>query len=50
MARDPWLDSLRQKQPFTKLLRRAEALHQDAVVAFERLGGREVLGVTPLRA
>ena len=44
MARDPWLDSLRRKPAFTKLLRRAEAQHQEAVAAFERLGGDKVLG------
>jgi tetratricopeptide (TPR) repeat protein len=47
MARDPWLDSLRKKPAFTKLLRRAEARHQEAVTAFERLGGDKVLGVAP---
>jgi hypothetical protein len=44
MARDPWLDSLRRKPAFTKLLRRAEAQHQEAVAAFERLGSDKVLG------
>jgi hypothetical protein len=39
MSRDPWLDSLRKKPAFTKLLRQTEALHQEAVTAFERLGG-----------
>jgi len=39
MARDPWLDSLRRKPAFSRLLRRAEARHQEAVMAFERLGG-----------
>ena len=50
MARDPWLDSLRKKPAFTKLLRRAETLHQDAVVAFERVGGRHVFDAAPLPA
>lgn len=45
MARDPWLDSLRKKPVFTKLLRRAEAGHREAVAAFDRLGGNKVLGV-----
>jgi TolB-like protein len=36
MTRDPWLDSLRKQPAFTTLLRRAEALHQDALEAFER--------------
>ena len=44
MARDPWLDSLRKKPAFTRLLHRAEAGHQEALVAFERLGGRQVFG------
>jgi hypothetical protein len=48
MARDPWLDSLRKKPAFIKLLRRAEALHEEAVAAFERLDGGKVLGVAPL--
>jgi DNA-binding winged helix-turn-helix (wHTH) protein/tetratricopeptide (TPR) repeat protein len=45
MARDPWLDSLRKKPAFTRLLRRAETRHQDAVAAFERLGGSKILNV-----
>jgi len=44
MARDPWLDPLRRKPAFTKFLRRAEALHQEAVLAFERTGGAGVFG------
>lgn len=39
MTRDPWLDSLRKKPAFTKLVRRAETLHQKALAAFERLRG-----------
>ena len=46
MARDPWLDSLRRKPPFTRLLRRAQVQHQEALAAFTRLGGDKVLGVT----
>ena len=42
MARDPWLNSLRKKPAFARLLGRAEAGHQEALVAFERLGGRNV--------
>ena len=45
MARDPWLDSLRKKPAFTRLVRRAETRHQDAVAAFERLGGGKILNV-----
>jgi TolB-like protein len=50
MARDPWLDSLRKKPTFTKLLRRAETLHHDALLAFERLGGLTVFGAAALPA
>jgi len=45
MARDPWLDSLRKKPAFTKLLQRVEARHQEALTAFERLGGDRALGI-----
>ena len=34
MARDPWLDPLRKKPALTKLLRRAETLHQEAADLF----------------
>jgi tetratricopeptide (TPR) repeat protein len=44
MARDPWLDPLRKKPAFTRLLRRAETQHREAAAAFERLGGAKVLG------
>jgi hypothetical protein len=50
MARDPWLDSLRKKPAFIKLLRQAEARHQEALAAFERHGGDKVLGIAPLPA
>jgi len=50
MVRDPWLDSVRKKPAFTKLLRRAEAQHQEALVAFEQLGGDKVLRVAPMPA
>jgi DNA-binding winged helix-turn-helix (wHTH) protein/tetratricopeptide (TPR) repeat protein len=39
MARDRWLDPLRKKPGFTKLLRQAETAHQEAASAFERLAG-----------
>ena len=44
MARDPWLDSLRKKPAFTKLLRRAEKQHGEAAAAFERLAGDTMFG------
>ncbi len=50
MARDPWLGSLRTKPAFTKLLRRAESRHQEALAAFERLGGRQVFGAAQVPA
>jgi hypothetical protein len=45
MARDPWLDSLRKKPAFTRLLRRAQVQHQEALEAFKRLGGDKMLGM-----
>jgi hypothetical protein len=44
MERDSWLDSLRTKPAFTKLIRSAEAQHRKASDAFERLEGASVLG------
>src|SRR5579864_93350 len=44
MAHDPWLDSLRKKPTFTRLLRRAEAQHLEARASFERLQGGRMLG------
>jgi DNA-binding winged helix-turn-helix (wHTH) protein/tetratricopeptide (TPR) repeat protein len=44
MSRDPWLNPLRKKPAFATLLRRAEAGHQEALLAFERLGGPNVFG------
>ena len=45
MAKDPWLDSLRKKPAFSKLLRQAETQHRNAAAAFKRLNGEKVLGV-----
>ena len=42
LDRDPWLDSLRKKPAFTRLLRGAETRHQEAQAAFEKLGGHQV--------
>jgi hypothetical protein len=44
-ARDPWLDPLRKKPAFTKLLERAAGEHRKAQAAFARLGGAKVLGI-----
>jgi hypothetical protein len=46
MERDPWLDSLRKKPAFTKLLRTAEAQHRKASDSFERSDGASVLAMT----
>jgi DNA-binding winged helix-turn-helix (wHTH) protein/tetratricopeptide (TPR) repeat protein len=45
MADDEWLQSLRKKPAFTRLLRQAEAQHRDALEAFSRRGGDRALGV-----
>ena len=45
MAHDPWLDSVRKKPAFTKLLRQAETQHREASAVFARLRGEKVLGV-----
>lgn len=50
MAQDPWLDAARKKPAFTRLQRRAEALHHDALAAFDRLGGHKLFGAAPLPA
>jgi TolB-like protein len=44
LSSDPWLNSLRKKPAFTKLLRQAESQHQEAVQVFARLRGDKVLG------
>lgn len=44
MARDPWLDSLRRKPAFTRLMKRAQAKHQEAQEVFTRLCGDHLLG------
>jgi len=45
MERDSWLDSLRKKPAFTKLMRSAEAQHRKTSDAFERLEGTSVLSM-----
>jgi TolB-like protein len=40
MADDPWLNSLRKKPAFTKLLKQAESQHRDAADAYARITAR----------
>jgi hypothetical protein len=47
MSHDPWLDPLRKKAAFTKLVRQAETRHREAVAAFTGLHGEKLLGVVP---
>ena len=44
MERDPWLDPVRMKPAFTKLMHSAEAQHRKASDAFALLEGASVLG------
>ncbi len=46
MTGDPWLDPLRKKPAFAKLLRQAGARHREAVAAFADFQGERVLGYT----
>ena len=45
MTSDPWLDPLRRKPGFTKLLGQAESEHREAAAAFAKSQGEKVLGV-----
>ncbi|MGA7625018.1 MAG: protein kinase [Candidatus Acidiferrales bacterium] len=45
MAKDPWLDSVRNEAAFIKLLGQAETQHRDAMASFKRLRGEKLLGV-----
>jgi len=45
LAQDPWLDTLRKKAAFTKLLHEAEAQHHQAAATFAQLKGHRLLGV-----
>ena len=47
LERDPWLDSLRSRPAFTRMLRRAEAQHRDAAKSFAQLDGASVLAMAP---
>jgi hypothetical protein len=44
-ARDPWLDSLRHRPEFRRLLSEAESRHRLAATNFMRAGGDRLLGV-----
>jgi DNA-binding winged helix-turn-helix (wHTH) protein len=46
MARDPWLNSIRDLPEFAKLLREARTKHREALAAFERVNGHVTLGVS----
>ena len=46
MARDPWLDHVRDEPRFIALLHKAEERHQIAAAAFREAGGDRLLGVT----
>lgn len=48
MAKDPWLDSIRDLPDFSKLLRDARAKHREALAAFERVNGHVTLGMPRL--
>jgi DNA-binding winged helix-turn-helix (wHTH) protein/tetratricopeptide (TPR) repeat protein len=45
MARDPWLNPLRKRTEFTKLLRQVQAQHRRAAAAFAQKQGHVLLGV-----
>jgi eukaryotic-like serine/threonine-protein kinase len=45
LTRDPWLDSLRGRPEFTRLVREAEAGKARAAEAYTRAGGERLLGV-----
>jgi hypothetical protein len=42
---DPWLDSIRERPEFARLLEKVEQQHQVAVREFARLEGNRILGV-----
>ena len=45
---DSLLDPLRTTAEFQKVLTQVEAKHRDALAAFTRAGGHDVLGLSPL--
>ena len=46
MARDPWLDSIRDRPQFAKLLRDARTKHREALAAFDSAKGHVTLGIS----
>jgi hypothetical protein len=45
MSNDSWLDPIRKKTQFAKLVKKAEQRHQAAVTEFSRLEGDRILGI-----
>jgi hypothetical protein len=45
MSSDPWLDPVRKRPEFTRLLEKAEQQHQVAAREFARLEGNRILGI-----
>jgi tetratricopeptide (TPR) repeat protein len=45
LSSDPWLDSVRKRPEFTKLLKKAEQQHRLAAAEFGRLEGNHILGM-----
>src|SRR5713226_1545363 len=45
MSSDPWLDPIRERPEFVRLLERAEQQHQVAAREFARLEGSRILGI-----
>jgi len=50
MARDPWLDPLRDRPAFDRLLRQARTGYREAEATFTRERGDVMLGVAPSKA
>ena len=46
MSSDPWLDPIRERPGFVRLLERAEQQHQVAAREFARLEGNRILGIS----
>lgn len=50
MARDPWLDPLRGRPEFARLLRQARARHREAAETLAEVQGDVMLGVVPSKS